>query len=97
MVPTWSEDKGRCHLLTLKMRQNSLEELTGIEVLVSIEELDLSDNFITHIPEQIRHLSNLKRVRNILKKSIKTLYIFFRSILHVIHLLMILIIVKNLS
>jgi hypothetical protein len=29
----------------------------------SIEELDLSDNFITLIPEQIRHLSMIKRVR----------------------------------
>jgi hypothetical protein len=44
------------------MRQNSLEEITGIEIMKSIEELDLSDNFITLIPEQIRHLSMLKRV-----------------------------------
>jgi len=28
----------------------------------SIEELDISDNFIILIPEQIRHLSMLKRV-----------------------------------
>jgi len=28
----------------------------------SVEELDLSDNFITIIPEQIRHLPLLKRV-----------------------------------
>jgi hypothetical protein len=44
------------------MRQNSLEEITGIEIMKSIEELDLSDNFITLIPEQIRHLSMLKRI-----------------------------------
>ncbi len=35
----------------------------GIEIMKSIEELDLSDNFITLIPEQIRHLSMIKRVR----------------------------------
>jgi len=35
----------------------------GIEVMKSIEELDLSDNFITLIPEQIRYLPMLKRVR----------------------------------
>ena len=30
----------------------------------SIEELDLSDNFIISMPEEIRELSNVKRVRN---------------------------------
>ncbi len=44
------------------MRQNSIEEITGIEVMKTIEELDLSDNFITVIPEQIRHMPALKRV-----------------------------------
>ena len=29
----------------------------------SIEELDVSDNFITIVPEQIRSMSMLKRVR----------------------------------
>jgi Leucine-rich repeat (LRR) protein len=62
-VPVWPQDKGPCGLLTLKMRQNSLEELIGIEMMKSIEELDLSDNFITRTPEQIRYLPLLKRVR----------------------------------
>lgn len=59
------------------MRQNSLEDVkgttknslyslngffSGLETLKSVEELDLSDNFITLIPEQIRQLSALKRV-----------------------------------
>ncbi len=33
----------------------------------SIEELDLSDNFITLIPEQIRHMPAIKRVGIIFK------------------------------
>ena len=62
-VPIWPQDKGPCGLLTLKMRQNSLEEIVGIEMMKSVEELDLSDNFITRTPEQIRYLPLLKRVR----------------------------------
>ena len=37
----------------------------------SIEELDLSDNFITLIPEQIRHMPAIKRVRIIFKRIIR--------------------------
>jgi aspartate ammonia-lyase len=60
------------------MRQNCLEEIIGknerkfkkktksvylgIEIMKSIEELDLSDNFITIIPEQIRNMMMIKRV-----------------------------------
>lgn len=36
---------------------------TGIEIMKSIEELDLSDNFITSIPAQIREMPMIKRVR----------------------------------
>ena len=61
-LPVWLPDKGPCCLLTLKMRQNSLEEINGIEVMKSVEELDLSDNFITLPPGQMRHLHMLKRV-----------------------------------
>lgn len=78
-VPVWKSIREPCVLLTLKMRQNSLEEikgsidkaiisiiffffLSGIEPLKSIEELDLSDNYITVVPEQIRQLTSLKRV-----------------------------------
>ncbi|CAF1103994.1 unnamed protein product [Adineta ricciae] len=62
LVPIWSGERGQCRLATLKMRQNCLEEITGIENMKSIDELDLSDNFITLIPEQIRHMSMLKRL-----------------------------------
>ncbi|CAF3548136.1 unnamed protein product [Rotaria sordida] len=61
-IPIWSETKGPCRLLTLKIRQNSIEHINGIELMKTIEELDLSDNFITHIPEQTRHLSMIKRL-----------------------------------
>ncbi|CAF4699848.1 unnamed protein product, partial [Rotaria sp. Silwood2] len=54
--------KGSCRLLTLKIRQNSIEDITGIELMKSIEELDLSDNFITRIPELIRQMSMIKRL-----------------------------------
>ncbi|CAF4482870.1 unnamed protein product, partial [Rotaria sp. Silwood2] len=61
-IPIWSETKGSCRLLTLKIRQNSIEDITGIELMKSIEELDLSDNFITRIPELIRQMSMIKRL-----------------------------------
>ncbi|CAF0909770.1 unnamed protein product [Adineta steineri] len=61
-VPIWPEYKGPCRLFTLKMRQNCLEDVTGIEIMKSIEELDLSDNFITLIPEQIRYMPTIKRL-----------------------------------
>ncbi|UJR26209.1 hypothetical protein I4U23_007552 [Adineta vaga] len=62
IVPIWSDERGQCRLSTLKMRQNCLEEIIGIENMKSIDELDLSDNFITAIPEQIRYMPMLKRL-----------------------------------
>ncbi|CAF4576562.1 unnamed protein product [Rotaria sp. Silwood1] len=61
-IPIWSETKGSCRLLTLKIRQNSIEDIAGVELMKSIEELDLSDNFITRIPEQIQHMPMIKRL-----------------------------------
>ncbi|CAM4747225.1 unnamed protein product [Rotaria magnacalcarata] len=62
IIPIWPEVKGPCRLLTLKMRQNCIEDISGIELMKSVEELDLSDNFITRIPNQIRQMSAIKRL-----------------------------------
>lgn len=61
-IPTWSPVNDPCRLITLKIRQNSLLNIKTIQLMKSIEELDISDNFITEIPEEIRELTNIKRL-----------------------------------
>ncbi|CAF1450275.1 unnamed protein product [Didymodactylos carnosus] len=62
VIPVWSMNSTECNLLTLKMRQNRIESVTGIDLMSSIEELDLSENFITTIPQQLRLMTKLKKV-----------------------------------
>lgn len=49
-------------LVSLELNNNRIESLTGIELLVSLEEINLDDNLLTELPETICVLTKLKKI-----------------------------------
>ena len=54
--------------------------LAGVHLLKSLEELDISDNFITDMPEEIRELTNIKRVGVTVRLILKRLFFSYTSL-----------------
>jgi len=50
------------NLVSLEMQSNRIESLYGIELLISLEEINLDDNLLCDLPEQICALTKLKKI-----------------------------------
>lgn len=53
---------GLMYLVTLELNNNRIISLDGIELLVSLEEINLDDNLLADLPESICALTKLKKI-----------------------------------